>query len=168
MVIDHTRDVSGSVEPRLSWCASRLDPVTGYDACRVTVDADQFQVTKRKTGSSRGQPARRTYETSDLVLSGDGRKRTRIISDHMQRPPRPPLVPLRKHTFERTFDIDAHVQDDSLGAPTGIPGPDSLRRKNPAYRRVCSGEWTRLLPVTYALRGSPSSFMLRATAAYLS
>jgi hypothetical protein len=34
-------------------------------------------------------------------------------------------------------------------------------------RRVCSGEWTKLLPATYALRGSPSSFMRKATAAYL-
>lgn len=34
-------------------------------------------------------------------------------------------------------------------------------------RRVYSGEWLRLLPGTYALRGSPASFMRRATAAYL-
>jgi len=34
-------------------------------------------------------------------------------------------------------------------------------------RRVHSGEWLRLLPGTYALRGSPASFMRRATAAYL-
>lgn len=34
-------------------------------------------------------------------------------------------------------------------------------------RRVHSGEWLRLLPGTYALRGSPASFMRRATAGYL-
>jgi REase_MTES_1575/Transcriptional regulator, AbiEi antitoxin len=34
-------------------------------------------------------------------------------------------------------------------------------------RRVHSGEWLRLLPGTYALRGSPPSFRRRATAAYL-
>jgi hypothetical protein len=34
-------------------------------------------------------------------------------------------------------------------------------------RRVQSGEWLKLLPATYALRGSPASFMRRATAAYL-
>ena len=34
-------------------------------------------------------------------------------------------------------------------------------------RRMHSGEWLRLLPGTYALRGSPASFMRRATAAYL-
>lgn len=34
-------------------------------------------------------------------------------------------------------------------------------------RRVHSGEWLRLLPGTYALRGSSASFKRRATAAYL-
>jgi hypothetical protein len=34
-------------------------------------------------------------------------------------------------------------------------------------RRAHSGEWMRLLPGTYALRGSPPSFMRRAVAAYL-
>lgn len=34
-------------------------------------------------------------------------------------------------------------------------------------RRLKSGEWIRLLPGTYALRGSTASFKRRATAAYL-